>query len=135
MSSPRNFLLFAVAVGLTAQTPAPKPPVAAPPAGITLPPAMPAATTPAVPPDKVIMTIGDEKMTAGEYELLLEALPEQVRAAARGPQKRQFAEQLVRLKIMAQEARRRKLDQNPAIQRQMELQKENLLANALFQDL
>jgi peptidyl-prolyl cis-trans isomerase C len=96
---------------------------------------MPTATTPAVPPDKVIMTVGDEKMTAGEYELLLEALPEQVRAAARGPQKRQFAEQLVRLKIMAQEARRRKLDQSPAIQRQMELQKENLLANALFQDL
>jgi parvulin-like peptidyl-prolyl isomerase len=88
-----------------------------------------------VSPDKVILTVGDERMTAGEYEQLVDALPEQVRAAARGPSKRQFAEQLVRVKIMSQEARKRKLDESPAVQHQIELQKENLLANLLFQDM
>jgi peptidyl-prolyl cis-trans isomerase C len=88
-----------------------------------------------VPPDKVVLTIGSEKVTAGEFEQLVEALPEQYRAAARGPNKRQFAEQIVRVRIMSDEARKRKLDQNPAVQRQIELQKDNLLANTLFQDM
>ncbi|HKW97080.1 MAG TPA: peptidylprolyl isomerase [Bryobacteraceae bacterium] len=74
-------------------------------------------------------------MTAGEFEEIVDTLPEQFRAAARGPSKKQFAEQLVRVKIMAQEARRQKLDQTPAVQRQLALQQENLLANALFQEM
>jgi len=74
-------------------------------------------------------------MTAGDFEQLVDALPEQVRAAARGPNKRQFAEQLVRIKILAQEAQRRKLDQSPVVRRQLELQRENLLANVVFQDM
>jgi len=74
-------------------------------------------------------------MTAGEFDQLVEALPEQARAAARGPNKRQFAEQLVRIKILSQEARKRKIDETPAVQQQIELQKESLLANALFQDM
>jgi peptidyl-prolyl cis-trans isomerase C len=36
---------------------------------------------------------------------------------------------------MSQEAHKRKLDDNPAVQRQIALQKENLLANALFQEM
>jgi peptidyl-prolyl cis-trans isomerase C len=101
------------------------------------PAAKPAATPAAAPAsfDKVILTIGDTKITAGEYEQLVDSLPEQFRAAARGPNKRQFAEQLVRIRILADEAKRRKLDQSPAIQRQVELQKDNLLANALFQEI
>ena len=82
-----------------------------------------------------MLTVGDEKLTAGEFDQLVDALPEQVRASARGPNRRQFAEQLVRIKIMSQEARKRKLDENPTVQRQIELQKENLLANVLFQEM
>jgi parvulin-like peptidyl-prolyl isomerase len=41
----------------------------------------------------------------------------------------------VRIKIMSHEARKRKLDESPTVQRQVELQKENLLANALFQEM
>jgi parvulin-like peptidyl-prolyl isomerase len=82
-----------------------------------------------------VLTVGDEKLTAGEFDQLIDALPEQVRASARGPNKRQFAEQLVRIKIMSQEAHKRKLDESPTVQRQIELQKENLLANVLFQEM
>jgi parvulin-like peptidyl-prolyl isomerase len=83
----------------------------------------------------VVLTVGEEKLTAGEFDQLVDALPEQVRASARGPNKRQFAEQLVRIKIMSQEAHKRKLDESPTVQRQIELQKENLLANVLFQEM
>lgn len=125
------FLLTSLA-GLYAQT-AP----AVPPPRVVITPGTPSLSMPAtpVPPDKVVLTIGSEKVTAGEFEQMVEALPEQYRAAARGPNKRQFAEQIVRVRIMSDEARKRKLDQNPAVQRQIELQRDNLLANTLFQDM
>ena len=127
-------LLLGGAACLYAQTPAPSQIPTPPPARLGVPAAKPPASAP-VPPDKVVLTVGDEKLTAGEFDQLVDALPEQVRAAARGPNKRQFAEQLVRIKVMSQEAHKRKLDQNPTVQRQIELQKENLLANVLFQDM
>ncbi len=130
-----RFLVFlATAAVLSAQAPAPSQAPALPPARIGVPAAKP-TTAPPVPPDKVVLTIGDQKLTAAEFEQLVDVLPEQVRASARGPNKRQFAEQLVRIKIMSQEARKRKLDDNPAMRTQLELQKDNLLANALFQDM
>lgn len=133
--SPIKFLLLSAgAAQLFAQTPAPSQTPAPPPARIGITAAKPAVTAP-VPPDKVVLTVGDEKLTAGEFEQLVDVLPEQVRAAARGPSKRQFAEQLVRIKIMSQEAVKRKIDEIPAVQRQLELQREQLLANALFQDM
>lgn len=133
-----GFIVFlAGAVYLSAQTPVPAPaPVPAPPpARLGVPAAKPAETAPAVPPDKVVLTVGDEKMTAGEFDQLIDALPEQVRVAARGPNRRQFAEQLVRIKVMSQEARKEKLDEKPTVQRQIELQRDNLLANVLFQEM
>jgi peptidyl-prolyl cis-trans isomerase C len=134
MSYPRIVLVLAGAACVSAQTPAPSQPPATPPARVVITPANPATTNP-IPPDKVVLTIGDQRMTAGEFDQLVEALPEQARAAARGPNKRQFAEQLVRIKILSQEARKRKIDETPAAQQQIELQKESLLANALFQDM
>ena len=132
MSYPRFVLVLAGAACVSAQTPAPTQPPASPPARVVITPTAPAS---AVPPDKVVLTIGDQRMTAGEFDQLIDALPEQVRAAARGPNKRQFAEQVVRIKILSQEAHKRKLDETPAVQRQIELQKDNLLANALFADM
>lgn len=131
MNFPRFIVIFAGAACLSAQTPPPSPTPALPPARLGVPAPKPAA----VPPDKVVLTVGDEKLTAGEFDQLVDALPEQVRASARGPNRRQFADQLVRIKIMSQEAHKRKLDESPTVQRQIELQKENLLANVLFQEM
>ena len=134
MSYPGFVLVFVGAACLSAQTPAPSQSPAIPPARVVITPANP-VTTVTVPPDKVILTVGEQRMTAGEFDQLVDTLPEQVRAAARGPNKRQFAEQLVRIKILSQEARKRKLDETPAVQQQIEIQKDNLLANALFADM
>ena len=92
--------------------------------------------TPAVPtdPNRVILTIGNEKITLGQYNEIVNTLPAQYQTAARGPQKRQIAERLVQLRIMAREAEKRGLDKDPAVQQQLAFQRENILANAMFQD-
>lgn len=117
---------------------APTSPPAAPKAG-------PAAETPKavqaapqvteVPADKVVLTVGEEKFTRAQIDQLIEALPEQVRTSVRGPQKRAFAEQLIRIKLLSQQAKRDGLDQQPMMQRQLELNKENVLAQAEFQEM
>ena len=129
-------VIFVGVACLSAQTPA-SPPPAAPPPRVAVTPGTPSVTPPPapVPPDKVILTIGDEKMTAAEFDQLVDALPPQAQAQVRGPQKRLFAEQLVRVKVLYAEARKQKMDENPKVQRQMELQKENLLASLLMQEM
>ena len=137
-------LLFVVTplACLLAQTPAPKTaapsetdskPAAAKPPTVTLQPAAPVAAS--VPPDKVVLTVGDEKITAAEMEHLVEMIPEQYRAQARSTGRRQFADNVARLKVMAQEARRRKLDQTPAFKDQLAFSSEQLLAQTLYKDM
>src|SRR5690349_8017005 len=145
MFSPRFALFFGLSIALlgssavNAQTPA-KSPAPARPSLAAPQPGATASTAPALPaqvvdPQKVVITVGEDKVTADEFNKLIEALPEQYRASARGPGRRQFAEQLAQLKVLSQEAKRRKLDQTPAFQQQLQLQRENLLATTLYQDL
>jgi peptidyl-prolyl cis-trans isomerase C len=94
-----------------------------------------AATTSAASGDQPVMTIGKEQVTAREFEQFVQALPEQYRAAAQGPMKRQIAEQYGQVRVMAQEARRRGLDKDPSVQSQINFQTENLLAGALFRQM
>jgi parvulin-like peptidyl-prolyl isomerase len=126
------FSMLLIGGALSAQVPAPKPKTPLP----VKPPAAAASSTPSAQPfDKVVLTVGDEKMTVGEFEKFVDTLPEQYRAQARGPGKRQIVDQLVSLKALAQEARKRKLDQDPAFKAQLAFQAENLLAGTLFRDL
>jgi peptidyl-prolyl cis-trans isomerase C len=123
----RDFILLFLTCGaMLAQTPAPAPRPPAPPNPIG------AVSQPF---DKVILTVGDETMTVGQYNQLVDALPEQYQATARGAGKRQVVEQLINLKTMAQEARRRKLDQDPGYKTQVAFQSENILASVLFRDM
>src|SRR5579864_924998 len=131
----RLFIVLTGVACLWAQAPASQPAPA--PARVAINPGTPAITAPAapVPPDKVILTIGDEKITAGEFEQIVDALPPQAQAQVRGPQKRAFAENLVRVKVLYQEAHKQKLEESPKVQRQLELQKENLIAGVLMQQM
>lgn len=94
-----------------------------------------AAANAAVAPDKVVLTIGTEKITAKEFDSYIEALPEQLRMQARGPMKRQMADQIVRVKLLSQQARKAGLDQDPAIKSRIAFQTENLLAGAAYSDM
>ena len=75
-------------------------------------------------------------MTRTQFERLLANLPANVRGQASTPEgKRQLAERLAEMKILAQEARRIGLPAKPEIAAQLKLQEENFLASALFQQL
>src|SRR5271165_3574048 len=102
---------------------------AAPGPAISAPPAAP------VDPNKVVLTIGTTKITAAQYNSLVDSLPAQYQSYARGSGKRQFAENLVQLTILSQEAEKRDLDKTPKVQQQLAFQRENLLAGAMFENL
>ena len=97
------------------------------------PPAAAATTT--VSPETVVLSVGNEKITRAEFENLLAALPDQVRASAVGAGRRKLAEQLAEVKAMAQEAKKRKLDQAPEVRQLISLQTENALASVLYKEL
>ena len=115
-----------------ANPPAPAGQPAKPPAVALQPPAPAVAH---VPPETVVLTIGEEKITAADLDHMIDMLPEQYRAQMRTTGRRQFAERLVSLKVMAQEAHRRKLEDTPAYKSQLAFQAEQLLAQQGYQDL
>ena len=97
-------------------------------------PATAPATVPAIDPAKVVLKVGDETMTAQQFtDLVNDVLPEQSRAMAQGPSKRMFAERIVDLKLLAGEAKRQGLEKDPKIQHQMDLMREQVLAQAVVE--
>ena len=120
----------ACAVCLLAQDPPKQAPAASSPA------TTPAASLPAVAPDKVIISAGDSKITAAQFNALIEMLPDQNKIAIKSAAgRRQFADEIVRVLILAQEGKRRKLDQTADYKTQSQFQQENLLAGKAFADL
>jgi len=100
-----------------------------------LPAGQPTPAQPAVDPAKVVLIVGENKMTAGDFNDFVAQLPPEVQMMARGPQKRRVAEDLVKLKILAGEAAKKGLDQTPQFKKQMDLMRENALAGAFFKEL
>jgi parvulin-like peptidyl-prolyl isomerase len=90
------------------------------------------AATPAVPADRVVLTVADVKITAAQFNEILESLPENVRNAARGPARREFAQNLARIFVLADEGKNRKIDQTPEFKTQRQFQEANLLAGKTF---
>jgi hypothetical protein len=106
------------------------PPAAAPPAAKPLSSGIQAPPAP-TDPNKIVLVIGSEKLTAADYDKMVQSFPPQLRAAATGPQRRAFIDQFVMLKVAAREAEKRGLDKKSDYM----LQRDNLLATAEFQDL
>ena len=86
-------------------------------------------------PNKVVLTVGDEKVTAGELEALINDLPAAQQQLLRRAGKRMLAEELVRIKLFSQEAEKRELDQDPKVKRQLELTRDQILASAVAADV
>jgi peptidyl-prolyl cis-trans isomerase C len=99
------------------------------------PPAPPAAAAPVVPPDKVVLVVNETKLTAKQFNDLVEALPEQLRNTARGPGRRDFAQNVVKVLLLADEGKSLKIDQTPEFQLQEKIQVANLLAGKTFSQL
>jgi peptidyl-prolyl cis-trans isomerase C len=86
--------------------------------------------------DPVVLTVGSDKITQSMFQEIIESLPAQQQSQLTTPAaRRALAEQLAELKVMAQEARTRKLDQTAAVKAKMVLQADQILANAVYQQL
>jgi peptidyl-prolyl cis-trans isomerase C len=79
--------------------------------------------------------VGDVKLTAQQFDQIIQSLPPQFQSSARGLGRKQFADNLVKLLVLANEGRRRKLDEAPAYKVQSQFQNANLLAGAAYDAL
>jgi peptidyl-prolyl cis-trans isomerase C len=121
-------LLLQVKNGKAADPAAPASAPAADPAK-----AAPVSAFPQVDPNKVVITVGDQKITAGEFNAFFSELDPnmQARVLARPEAKRQLAEQYLDMKLLSAEARRLKLDQTVRVKTTYD----QLLANAVVVNL
>ena len=138
--------VYAVGICLVAQTPPKSPPPAsatplapstpvtpaaptvAGPDGVTMPLVM-AAPAAVIPADRVVIQVGDVKLTAGQIGQILDAYPESQRMFANGPGRAQFVDQVVRVLLLAEEGRRRKLHETEAYRNQLTYTSDGILAN------
>lgn len=136
MSFFRSMLFVCPAACLLAQTP-PKPaqPAAPPAPTVTLSSdEIKPAQLPAVPPGTVVLTIGDMKITAEQFDQIIASLPAQVQASARNNRK-QFADNLVKIFVLSQEGKRRKLDESATYKVQQQVQSANMLASVTYDQI
>ena len=131
-------LFVCPAACLLAQTPPPASPVSP-----STPVPKPTVTTsvmappppPSVPPDRVVITVGDQKITAAQFDQIVMGLAPQYQAAVRGAGRKSFADQLARVLLLAQEGKRRKLDESAGYQTQILFQNANVLAGMTYDQL
>src|ERR1017187_9866881 len=122
----RSMVLLGPAACLLAQTPPPK---TTPPIGeITRQVEIGKMIAPAVPPDRVVITAGDVKITAAQFDQLVESLPEQYRAMARTTGRKQFGDNIVQILVLAQEGQRRKINETTEYKTLAAFQQSNVLA-------
>ena len=99
------------------------------PAATTTPTATTTTATAAT-GDPVIITAGDIVIKQSEFESALKTLPAEYQSYAMGPGKKQFGEDFLRMKMLAQMGYKAGLQNDPAVQQQLALMKDNLVANA-----
>lgn len=85
--------------------------------------------------DPIIVAAGDVAIRQSEFESALKTLPAEYQQFAQGPGKRQFADDYLRMKMLASEGLKSGLDKDPDVVRQLGLMRENLIANAQLSKL
>ncbi|HEX2059988.1 MAG TPA: peptidylprolyl isomerase [Thermoanaerobaculia bacterium] len=89
-----------------------------------------AATQAQAQADPIIVAAGEMSIRQSEFEAALKTLPAEYQQYANGPGKRQFAEDYLRMKMLAAEGMKSGLDKDPEVVKQLALMRENLVANA-----
>jgi PPIC-type PPIASE domain len=137
---PSSALVVLVAAAGWAQNPTP-PAASSPQAQPSTPgaPALgirPAAPSlPQVPPDKVVMKVGDKQITAGQFQAIIQTLPPQVQRAAMVQGLKDVGDQYAKLIAIAEKAAADGLDQKPDVKIKLELQRMQLLAQGEYQKI
>ena len=103
------------------------------PEAITLP--LQVIAPPVLPPDRVVIQVGDTKLTAGQVEKILDAYPDNQRVYANGPGRNQFIDQVVRILLLSGEGERRKLTETEAFKSQLTYAAASILAKLADADI
>jgi peptidyl-prolyl cis-trans isomerase C len=131
-----SFLLLGAALAWGQQPPPTTPastPKPMPSLAPKLPEPMPVPSM--VPPDAVVLSVGDATITKAQFDMILSTIPPQQQATAQTPKgRRDIADKLAEILALAQEARAEKLDQTPKIQTQIMLSTNQLLANVMYRE-
>lgn len=85
--------------------------------------------------DPIVIAAGEVAIRQSEFEAALKTLPEQYQQYAMGPGKRQFAEDYLRMKMLAAAGMKAGLEKDPEVVSQLNLMRENLVANAQLQKI
>ena len=83
--------------------------------------------------DPIVVAAGDITVRQSEFEDALKTLPQEYQQYAAGPGKKQFAEDYLRMRLLAAEGMKAGLDKDPEVVKQLNLMRENLVANAQLQ--
>ena len=81
-----------------------------------------------IPADRVVIQVGDIKLTSLQMGQILDAYQENQRVFANGPGRSQFVDQVVRVLLLAEEGRQRKLTETDAYKIQLMYSSAGLLA-------
>jgi peptidyl-prolyl cis-trans isomerase C len=98
-------------------------------------PAAKAAAPATAQADPVVIAAGSIAIRQTEFESALQTLPAEYQQYAAGPGKRQFAEDYLRMKMLAAEGTKAGLDKSPDVLRQLALMRENLIAQAQLEKI
>ena len=99
------------------------------------PPPTKAATTTAAPatatnPDPVIISAGTVAIHRSDFEIAVKSLPAEYQQYALGPGKKQFADDYLRMRLLASEGMKAGLQNDAEVVNQLALMRENLVATA-----
>jgi parvulin-like peptidyl-prolyl isomerase len=92
-------------------------------------PAAPAAA-PVVAPDAVVLSAGGITVRRAEFEEAIKGLPQQYQEFALGPGKKQFAEDFLRMKLLAAEGQKAGLEKDPEVVVQLNNIRDQIIAGA-----
>ena len=120
-------------VGSTPATPAPAAPSMTGPDGSTIP--LNIKPMPVIPPDRVVIQVGDVKLTSAQIDEILRAYPDNQRAFINGPGRNRFIDTVVRVLLLSAEGRRRKLTETEEYKTQVMFSSASILATHTDEDI
>ena len=126
-------LLAGLAAGV-ARPQAPSASAGATPNSATGKPASPSVETPE-PPDKVVLKVGDQQFTKADLDYLFENIAPQARQALATQGKKPLGDQFALMVMLSQQAHLHHLDQTPAFVHKLALQKQQMEAQAEYQEI
>ena len=86
------------------------------------------APAPTTNPDPVIISAGTVAIHRSDFEIAVKSLPAEYQSYALGQGKKQFADDYLRMKLLAAEGMKNGLDKDVEVQKQLNLLRENLVA-------